>query len=248
MSRRAAIVVFAKPPVVGRVKTRLIGALTPQQAAAIHRACLEDTLSQVARVPRCERVFQVAGTTQQARRLAKRLRLSPQWRVGIQHGGDLGERLHRAFATFFRAGYGKVVVVGSDTPWMDSRRIRNALRLLDSADVVLGPTDDGGYYLVGARRVFHEMFLGISWSTSQVFKKTLAALRKARARVRLLPRDFDLDRPEDLARAARLLQRSSQQAPSLSRWLRKWRTGSLRQSRRRRAPARRNKTRRPGRA
>ena len=243
----SAVVVFAKVPQPGRVKTRLLGRLTPQQAAEAHRACLEDTIRQVARVPGGQKGLRVAAGPDQARKLAAALRLDRPWKVGVQRGRDLGARLHEAFASFFRAGYARVVVVGSDTPWMGSERILLALRLLNAADVVLGPSADGGYYLVGARRLVPQMFRGIPWGTSKVFERTVRALESARVSYRLLPRDFDLDRPEDLARAAELLRGNPMRAPALARLLERLKADLISRSSRRPAPARRSKTRRPGR-
>ena len=242
----SAILVFAKVPEPGRVKTRLLSRLTGQQAAAVHRACLEDTVWQVARVPGCQKCLQVAAGSGQARKLAAALELDRRWQVGVQRGPHLGARMRNAFASFFRAGCARVVIVGTDTPWMGSERILRALDLLDTADVVLGPCRDGGYYLAGARRLVPQMFRGIPWSTSQVFHRTIGALEKARVSYHLLPRDFDLDRPEDLARAARLLRENQTGAPALARLLKRWKADSLSRSSHRRARARRSKTRRLG--
>jgi uncharacterized protein len=243
---RSAVLVFAKVPEPGRVKTRLLSRLTGQQAAGVHRACLEDTVRQVAHVPGCQKCLQVAAGSDKARRLAAALELDRRWQVTPQRGRDLGARMRHAFASFFRADYTPVVIVGTDTPWMGSERILRALDLLDTADVVLGPSRDGGYYLVGARRLVPQMFRSIPWGTSQVFRRTICALEKARVSYRLLPRDFDLDRPEDLARAARLLREKKTGAPALARLLKRWKADSVSRSSRRRARARRSKTRRPG--
>ena len=230
----AAVVVFAKLPEPGRVKTRLRGTLSPQQAAELHRACLADTVAAVARVPGCRKRLQVASGIDAARELAAALKLKHPWQVGVQRGRDLGERLEQAFASLFGAGYRRVVIVGTDTPWMGSRRIAHALELLDAADAVLGPTEDGGYYLVGAHQLYKPMFRGIPWSTSQVFDRTLGALQKVHARYRLLPRDFDLDRPEDLGRAAELLGQDATRAPALARLLKKMKGDAVSRSSRRR--------------
>jgi uncharacterized protein len=245
---RSAILVFAKPAEPGRVKTRLLGVLSAQQAASVHRACLEDMVRQVSRLPGCEPCLRVAGRPDMARELAAALRLDGRWRVGVQRGRDLGERLQEAFAAAFRAGCGKVVAVGTDTPWMGNQRILQALRLLDKTDVVLGPCADGGYYLAGARRLVPQMFQQIPWGRAQVFDTTLRAVQKARASYRLLPRDFDLDRPEDLERAAQVLRRNANRAPQLAEWVNQLREEPVSRSSRRRPPARRRKTRRPGRA
>ncbi|MBI3669618.1 MAG: TIGR04282 family arsenosugar biosynthesis glycosyltransferase [Acidobacteria bacterium] len=243
----SALLVFAKVPEPGRVKTRLFGALTPQQAAEAGRACLSDTVLQAGRVAGCRLWLQVAAPLDRAAQLANSLALDARWRVGVQRGRNLGERFHAAFDSLFRAGCRKVICVGTDTPWMGRRRILRAMELLDSADVVLGPSADGGYYLVGARRRVPRIFRDIPWSTSQVFGATLRALQKAGASYRLLPRDFDLDRPEDLARAAALLGEDAQRAPALARFLQELKLDSATRSSRRRPPARRRRTRRPGR-
>ncbi len=218
----AAVVVFAKVPEPGRVKTRLLGALAPREAAEVHRACLADTTAGVAGVPGCRKWLLVAAGVDAARELAATLKLERPWQVGVQRGRDLGERLEHAFASLSGAGYRRVVIVGTDTPWMGSRRIARALGLLEVSDIVLGPSTDGGYYLVGARRLYPQMFRNIPWSTSQVFHQTLGALEKARVSYGLLPRDFDLDRPEDLQRAAELLRGDATRAPALARLLKKF--------------------------
>jgi uncharacterized protein len=254
MQASSVIAIFAKSPRPGHVKTRLQILISPLQAAALHRACLEDTATLVRAVPGCEKWLLVAGTPQEASALKRDLQLPQEWKCGAQHGRDLGARLHNALQRFFTAGAAKVVIVGADTPWMGRRRIQQALRALDSADVVLGPAADGGYYLVAARRLLPSMFDGIPWGRAGVFSATLLALGKARVRYRLLPRDFDLDRPEDLARAANLLREQSERAPALAQWIQQFVNQAVREkkeasgSTRRPAPARPHKKRRPVRA
>lgn len=217
-----AVLVFAKPPRPGHVKTRLRGRLTAQEAAEVHLACVKDTAAMVASVGGYRKWLLVAGRLGATQKLAQQALLSSRWRLGVQTGHDLGARLERAFRTHFEAGAKKVVVVGTDTPWMGPQRIVRAFQLLDAADVVIGPTEDGGYYLIGARRLVPEMFRGIRWGTETVSAQTLAALRRANASHRLLPRDFDLDRPEDLHRVARLLRRRKIRSPALKRWIVNW--------------------------
>lgn len=217
-----AVLVFAKPPRPGHVKTRLRGLLTAQEAAEVHLACVMDTAAMVASVGGYRKWLLAAGRLDAAQNLAQLANLSSRWRLGAQVGRDLGARLESAFRSHFLAGVQKVVVVGTDTPWMGPQRIVRAFQLLDAADVVIGPTEDGGYYLVGARRLVPEMFRRIRWGTADVFEQTVAALRKAKASYRLLRRDFDLDRPEDLHRVARLLRRRTIRAPALKRWILSW--------------------------
>lgn len=217
-----AVLVFAKPPRPGHVKTRLRGVLSAHEAAELHLACVKDAARLVASVGGYRKWLLVAGRYDAAQKLARQAALSTRWCLGLQVGRDLGERLEFAFGSHFTAGVKKVIVVGTDTPWMAPQRIVRAFALLDRVDVVLGPTEDGGYYLVGARRLVPEMFRGIRWGTAEVFEKTVRALRKAGVSYRLLRRDFDLDRPADLRRVARLLRRKSIHAPALRRWMLPW--------------------------
>lgn len=216
MTQDAALLVFAKPPEPGVVKTRLLGMLSPQQAAKVHEACLADTLEHMGRVPGCGKFLQVAGEIEQARALTPALALVRNWHVSIQSGRDLGERMQEGFARLLRAGCGKVVIVGTDTPWMGAARVRLAFEWLATTEVVLGPSADGGYYLVGARRLVPSMFRGIAWGTAHVLESTLTALEKTGATYRLLARDFDVDRAQDLARAAELLRAHPERAPRLA--------------------------------
>jgi rSAM/selenodomain-associated transferase 1 len=236
-----ALILFTKLPVPGRVKTRMLGALTPPQAAELHRACLRDSLALLRGSRGAERIICVAGSPRAAQELAAALRISKSWQVTTQRGGDLGARMQAAAREALRRGACRVVIVGTDTPWMGARRIGEAFRALDRADVVLGPARDGGYYLLGLRRIISQMFREIPWGTPRVLPTTLRRLRAARANYVLLKEDFDLDVPQDLLRARRMLKGRSA-APYLRLWLTQWR----RESSRRPAPRRRSKTPRPG--
>ncbi len=202
---RALVLVFAKAPASGRVKTRLIGKLSPAAAAAIHRACLVDVLRTVAGLPRhIEKCVLFAGSPAAVRRLT--LGLVPKSiTVGSQSRGGLGRKLIIALSGFFRSGVNRIVVLGTDTPWLSRERILSALRLLSRTEVVLGPTKDGGYYLIACRRLIPEMFSGIAWGTSRVMTQTKLRLRALGIPYHLLPVDFDLDRPEDLEKCWRRL-------------------------------------------
>lgn len=241
-----AVCVFAKPPRPRRVKTRLLAELTAQEAAEVHLACVRDTARMAGGIGGARKWFLVAGNYETARQLARRAALNRRWCLGVQVGRDLGARLDFCFQALLGEGMRKVAVIGTDTPWMGAARILRAFELLDRAEVVLGPTEDGGYYLVAARRHVPEMFRGIRWGTSRVLRQTLRALRAAGVSYRLLPRDFDLDRPEDLRRVAGLLRKRKIRAPELKRWILDWSATSG--SSRRRPPARRRKKRQPARA
>jgi rSAM/selenodomain-associated transferase 1 len=224
----AAIIVFSRLPVDGAVKTRLFKLLKPEAACQLHEACLADTLALANKLTHCRRWLYVTGRLRPGRRAPSIARgLSIHWRIQRQRGGNLGARMRNALADCFQAGCSKAVLIGTDTPWTGAARLRESLRALNKADVVLGPAQDGGYYLVGARRGMRaeppDIFAGIEWGTRHVLRQTVQKLRHARIPFRMLPRDFDLDRPADLVRAEKLLGHAPRRSPRLASWLKAWR-------------------------
>jgi rSAM/selenodomain-associated transferase 1 len=215
---RAVILLFAKAPETGRVKTRLAAHLGAERASRIHRACLEDAIRLVERVPGCTRRLLLAGSRRAW--IDAGTAFGTAWEIEPQRGRDLGERLERAFREAFRRGAKKAIAIGTDTPWMGARRIERAIAALDRNDAVLGPAADGGYYLVGMRRTVSAAFRQIAWGKARVLEQTRRALERAGASYELLARDFDLDRFQDLERAAEFLRRDPERAPVLAAWLR----------------------------
>ena len=212
MSARRLLLLFTKPAREGRVKTRLIGDLTPAEAAALHRAFLEDLLDRL-REALLEGDFEL--------RLA--WALDPEEAVpagpppGVrQEGSDLGERLYRALAGA-AAEAGAVMALGSDHPTLPLELIHRAFETVErGADVVLGPAEDGGYYLIALRAgaVVPRLFEGIAWSTPQVLAAQLDRCRELGLAVELLPAASDVDTPEDLRRlAARMAEQGDLGCP-----------------------------------
>ena len=119
-----------------------------------------------------------------------------------QHGDDLGARIVFTFDQLFRQGYTQVIVIDSDTPTLPTAYLEQALRLIAAPqnDVVLGPSEDGGYYLIGLRQLHRELFERMPWSTSQVFPKTRRRSEQAGLTVACTESWYDVDTPEDLAR------------------------------------------------
>jgi uncharacterized protein len=133
-----------------------------------------------------------------------------------QRGADLGERLERTFRRLFARGFRRVVVIGSDSPTLPASILKGAFAALQQdGDVVLGPAEDGGYYLVGATRPVPRMFEKIPWGTKGVMRATLAALHRRGARAVLLSPWHDVDRPDDLERVRRHLSHRPQGEPAL---------------------------------
>ncbi len=193
--------IVAKAPVPGRVKTRLIPALTPEQTAALAAQLLRRTVELAQELPQIRTVVVVAPP--EGIELVRRLLPRPVPLVA-QGEGDLGDRLQRFFQRAFEEGSEGVMVLGADHPNLPADYLRQAVSILRRGNdrVVLGPTEDGGYYLMGLTRPHPELFQGIPWSTSEVFRETLQRARRLHLSVEQLPPWFDIDRPEDLIRFA----------------------------------------------
>lgn len=202
MSAPHRLLLYTKPPVPGRVKTRLVGELTPDQAAELHGAFLADLLERLA-----GRDFElwVAWALEPGEE-------PPPAPVPAlrQEGADLGERLYRGLARAAREAGGAraVAALGSDHPTVPLATVREAFARIDEgADVALGPSHDGGYFLIALapEAVRPELFEGIAWSTAEVLAQTLERTRAAGLAVALLEPGSDVDTPEDLRRLAAAL-------------------------------------------
>ncbi len=204
-----ALVVFVKAPIPGKVKTRLQTALSASQAARVYEAFVRDTVACARRTG--EAAVSIAYEPHPKRPDLAWLEDSPPWFP--QTNGDLGARLISAFERAFRAGASKVVVIGSDCPDLDPGILRQAFARLDDAEVVLGPAEDGGYYLIGLRAPMPHLFTKMEWSGPEVLKRTLDRLRLRGASFRLLPVRSDVDTYGDFKALARRLYRGESSAP-----------------------------------
>ena len=191
---RPVVAVFAKDPVPGQVKTRLIPALRPDEAADLYRALLLDTIEVVEATD--ARVI-VAVTPATARRPLERL-LGRRRRFLIQPPGDLGARLEGVLGLLQEGGGKQVLVIGSDCPGVTPDRIREAWQALQSVPVVLGPALDGGFYLLGVSRPAPGILRDVPWSTGRVLEITRERLREQGLAARELAAERDLDTPRDL--------------------------------------------------
>jgi rSAM/selenodomain-associated transferase 1 len=197
--RLAAVAVMAKVPGAAPVKSRLHAALTEVRATELYRCFLLDRLDALVAVPGIAPV--VAFTPPEAR--ARMATLAPPGvRLLAQEGGDLTERLTRLFDRLLGEGHPAALAMDSDSPTLPMAYVATAARALadDEADVVIGPSDDGGYYLIGLREPRPVLFEDVPWSTAQVLAVTLARARGLGLRVRLLPAWFDVDTEADLHR------------------------------------------------
>lgn len=193
-----ALLVFAKAPLAGRAKTRLIPRLGEWGAARLQARLTAHTL-RTARNAGFAAV-ELHATPNRSHGLfafyGKRFKLE----VKNQRGGDLGERMYHALVRALRR-HRAAILIGTDCPALQPRDLRRAARLLrGGCDAVLAPAQDGGYVLIGARRVSPEIFSGIRWGTSDVYPETVKKLVAAGHPWRELRTLWDIDRPEDLDR------------------------------------------------
>jgi rSAM/selenodomain-associated transferase 1 len=194
---RDAVAIMAKAPLPGLAKTRLCPPLLPEEAADLARGFLLDTIETLQAAPEIDPFIAYAPREEEA---FFRSVCPPRFGLVAQPEGDLGARLARTADLLFAAGYGRVILMASDTPHLPALALREGLFRLDEADLTIGPCEDGGYYLVGMRRPAPEIFEGIPWSTETVLACTLTRARAANRTVFLLAPAYDLDRVEDLVR------------------------------------------------
>lgn len=207
MPIRTALVLVAKEPDLERTKTRLAPRLSPEARLALCEAMLLDKRDQLAGIDRVARVLAFDPPTCGE---AMARRMGEGWTLIAQGDGDLGARMHRVGSALLGEGYASVIFVGSDSPTLPIERVIEARDALERAerDAVIGPAEDGGYYLIGVRRSEPALFAGIEWSTERVFEQQMSALRALRARTRVLGSSYDVDVPSDLDRLARELNES----------------------------------------
>lgn len=189
----ACLITFVKNPIPGAVKTRLQTRYTPQQATALYRAFVLDCLATYRSVPADRHV--VAYDPPNAQAEIHRL-VGPGWDLHPQAQTNLGDRMAEAFDWSFQEGATRTVLLGTDIPSLPTEHVRLAFRLLREKDLVLGPSADGGYYLIGLTRSFPEIFRDIDWSTQRVLTQTLD--RVAGVPLGLIPPWYDVDTPDKL--------------------------------------------------
>lgn len=203
---RAAILFFVKYPEPGTVKTRLAAVLGAERAADIYRQLVRAVILQL---PSATNLIVCFDPPERAPEIAAWLQFPAGERVVSfvpQARGNLGARLEHAFAHAFAQGYERVLVVGSDCVEINPPLFTEAWQSLESHDVVVGPSHDGGYYLLGLKQPSPALFRGVSWSTDAVLAQTRARAATAGWRLHELVRLHDVDEPEDWVRAEGMLR------------------------------------------
>lgn len=211
------LIVFAKEPKKGKVKTRLREYLTQGLCVNLYKAFLRDTVEIVKEV-NCKKKIIAYESNGRAPRYLKAI--AAPFEFYGQRGRNLGERMHNAFKFAKDTGAAKIVIIGSDSPILPASSIKEAFGLLGRSDVVLGPCFDGGYYLIGLKSPCSGLFKGIKWSSSRVLKATLKNAWKLKKRVALLEKRYDIDDISALFRLRRDLHKLENK--DIARWTRKF--------------------------
>jgi len=194
------IIVFTRFPEPGLTKTRLIPALGPEGACRLHREMTEKIVAQVQQVKTSYPLgIEIHFSGGSRERMAGWL--GRDFEYVIQAEGDLGARMRLAFERGFCRGWKRVVLIGSDLPELTPAIIGESFERLTDHDLVLGPAQDGGYYLIGLKANRPELFGSVmAWGTREVLQNTLITADQLGLRTALLPGLRDVDRPEDLTR------------------------------------------------
>jgi len=187
-----AILIFVKNSIPGKVKTRLAATVGDDEAIRVYHKLAQHTQLVTADLKEKKMVFYSDYIVQSD------IWQNENYEKQIQVGNDLGKRMCNAFQYSFDYGNNKAVIIGTDCPGLNTSLLKKAFEELDSADVVIGPATDGGYYLLGMKILYTELFNGIVWSTSDVRKETIKICLKLNLNYHLLDILPDIDEEKDL--------------------------------------------------
>jgi rSAM/selenodomain-associated transferase 1 len=191
-----ALVIFIRFPRPGKVKLRLARTLGPEKATAFYQLCAQRIARELDRLPgEVNKYLSYSDNSDEheiKHWVGSRFRLIPQAE------GDLGQRLHQSFRGFLKGGFGKAIIMASDVPDLSKDIMNDAVSALDNHDLVIGPCNDGGYYLIGMKKPRGELFKGISWSTDKVLEQTLTIADEQGLSVFSLNTLRDIDTGDDL--------------------------------------------------
>lgn len=213
---KTSIIIMVKVPIAGAVKTRLQPFLSAEQCATLAACFLRDTISKVKHL---KNQLIIAYSPIEKRDVLLEI-LEDEQTLIEQKGKHLGERIIHAFEFAFSQNSDSVVVVGTDSPTLPSEFITQAFENLTESDAVLGATIDGGFYLIGLRKLKREIFESVEWSSPQTFEQTTRNIENINLKLSLLPVWYDVDTPVDLKRLKDELAKNPKLAPKTFEFLR----------------------------
>ena len=186
-----ALIIFVRNPELGKVKTRLAKGIGDEQALQVYQSLLRKTHEVIKNIDAHKFVFYADGINN-----------NDLWENDLfnklqQTGNDLGERMLNAFAYLFNKDYGKILIIGSDCPALTPAIVEEAFLSLDQHEVVIGPTFDGGYYLLGLKKLISCLFENKQWSTETVYQDTIQNVSDLSLFYAVLPQLSDIDTMQD---------------------------------------------------
>lgn len=193
-----AFVIMAKPPEFGKVKTRLAKNIGQRKTLTLYQACLADVCGAAVQTSAAKFIFWSGDAYLRGCSKLLSQPLRSQFSHRTQVPGDLGQKIAGVFQTVFAEGFTRVIVVGSDFPGLDVLHWQAAEAALQTHDVVLGPTQDGGYYLIGLTKFHPTLFAAMPWSQATLFQATLACCKKHTLSVATLAKGRDIDQIQDI--------------------------------------------------
>ena len=197
----AALLIFTRSPVEGQVKTRLIPQWGTHGALLLYQDLIKTTI-EMAKRSSIDDIF-IYRTPGSDSPFLQSCSVHYELPVKEQEGNDLGERMHNAVNAHLKS-HRNVLVIGCDCPELREEDIQDAVTMLQNdVDIVLGPSEDGGYYLIGMKQEYPEVFTGIDWGTSRVKQQTLRQINNLGLSIKELEMKWDVDRPEDVFRYMR---------------------------------------------
>jgi len=206
MSIKSALIVFAREPKDGKVKTRLAKDLPVSTVTRLYKAFVKDVLSIALKAKCDQRFIYYVGNGSSIPFLRQ---FENHFHLRRQTGNDLGERMYRAFCYCKKKKFNRIVIVGTDCLTLTEKDINKAFQKLENHDCVLGSSKDGGYYLIALKSPHWKLFEGIDWSTKSVLKQTLRGARQLRKKTFLLKSREDIDNTIHLRRFSKCMKGSS---------------------------------------
>ncbi len=194
-SIQTSLIIFLKYPDEGKVKTRLATVIGDYYAKEIYKLISSNIIEEIKKIENVKIYIFYSGENNSER---FENWLGKEFNYLSQNGNDLGERMKNAFENVFSFGANKAIIMGTDIPGLNSKNISEAIRKLDKKDIVIGPSKDGGYYLLGMRNFYREIFEGIEYSNNMVYQRTLQKINKLKLEYESLIILQDIDTESDL--------------------------------------------------
>ncbi len=196
MNKSKGLIIFSKYPEYGKVKTRLAATIGNEKAIKFYTVCAQYLFDNAKKLKKSVEIFLFYSPVKDLQKVKEWV--SEDFTFIPQTGNDLGKRMQNAFTEIFNRGMKKVVIVGTDIPDVTYEVLTDAFGALDKNDIVIGPSYDGGYYLLGMRKPFPGLFENIEWSTGSVFDSTIKKIKKLNLSFFTLPKLHDVDTEMEL--------------------------------------------------